>query len=158
MQRVFVYGSLLSGLPNHGVLSSSRCVCSSARTSSSTLYLVGNGANFPYLLQYPLRDGHVPVSVEGEVYEVDDATLSRLDELEGVEGGQYARLSLPVLLDSSLAVDCNVYVCTDPQLIREIGANPARFQLLATGSWRAHIQMAAEDAAMRPFRERTILQ
>ena len=153
MQRVFVYGSLLSGLPNHGVLASSRCVCSSARTSSSTLYLVGNGVNFPYLLQHPLRDGHVPVSVEGEVYEVDDATLSRLDTLEGVEGGQYARLSLPVLLDSSLAVDCNVYVCTDPQLIQEIGANPARFQLLATGSWRAHIQMAAKDAATRPFRE-----
>ena len=34
------------------------------------------------------------LSIEGEIWEIDDACLRRLDDLEDIEGGEYARVEL----------------------------------------------------------------
>ena len=72
--RVFVYGTLMSGERNHGLLG--KCA------------LVGEGRTAPYyelvsLENYPgmVRGGRT--SVLGEVYDVDSATLWLMDQLEG---------------------------------------------------------------------------
>jgi gamma-glutamylaminecyclotransferase len=74
MTRCFVYGTLLSGEPNHRVLRGSRCL-GPARTPPR-FKLIDLGA-------YPgmLADGNT--SVVGELYEVNDDVLAALDRLEG---------------------------------------------------------------------------
>ncbi len=74
MTHCFVYGTLLSGEPNHGVLRGSRCL-GLARTPPR-FKLVDLGA-FPGML----AEG--AIAVVGELYEVDDVVLAALDRLEG---------------------------------------------------------------------------
>lgn len=72
--RVFVYGTLLAGEPNHRLLTDARLIAE-ARTKPA-FELRDLGA-FPGLV----RGGEHAVA--GEVYEVDAATLAALDRLEG---------------------------------------------------------------------------
>lgn len=74
MTKVFTYGTLLSGEPNHRVLRGSRCI--GPAHTPPRFRLVDLGA-FPGML----AEGHT--SVEGELYEVDDDVLAALDRLEG---------------------------------------------------------------------------
>ena len=73
-KKVFVYGTLLSGQENHRLLLRS-CLVSAAAQTMPEFELVDLGA-FPALV-----DGG-RTAVAGEVYDVDDATLERLDSLE----------------------------------------------------------------------------
>lgn len=72
--RVFVYGSLMKGFGNHGLLQDSAFV-SPASIKGYSLYSLGA---FPAAVR-----GLGQSTILGEVYEVDDATLARLDRLEG---------------------------------------------------------------------------
>jgi len=74
MTRVFVYGTLLAGEPNHRLLADARLV-GSARTMPR--FALASLGFCPALV-----DGGASV-VAGEVYEVDAPTLARLDVLEG---------------------------------------------------------------------------
>jgi len=74
--RVFVYGSLLSGLHNHGCLDGATFL-GAARTLSGTWTMRDLGA-FP-ALSHDDKGG----SVLGEAYEVDGEVMARLDRLEG---------------------------------------------------------------------------
>ena len=74
MTRIFVYGTLLAGEPNHRLLAGARLVGAAFTRPVFALAILGF---FPALV-----DGGTS-SVTGEVYEVDAATLARLDVLEG---------------------------------------------------------------------------
>ncbi len=74
MTRVFVYGTLLAGEANHHLLEGAR-LAGAARTRP--VFALANLGYFPALV-----DGGAS-SISGEVYEVDAATLARLDVLEG---------------------------------------------------------------------------
>jgi gamma-glutamylaminecyclotransferase len=74
MTSCFVYGTLLSGEPNHRVLRGSLCLgpaCTPPR-----FRLVDLGA-------YPGMLAGGDTSVVGELYEVNDDVLAALDRLEG---------------------------------------------------------------------------
>ena len=71
---VFVYGSLLSGLVNHRVISTARLVGDAVSAPEFTFVNLGA---FPGMV-----DGG-STAVKGEVYAVDAATLEALDHLEG---------------------------------------------------------------------------
>ncbi len=73
--RVFVYGTLLAGEPNHRVLAGATLVADDARTEPA--FELRDLGPFPGLV----RGGSH--AVVGEVYEVDDVTLAALDRLEG---------------------------------------------------------------------------
>ena len=75
MKKVFVYGSLLSGLGNHGLLSESKLVGITKTPKSFNMLDLGS---FPGVIEE--REGK---AIIGEVYEVDDMTFNRLDQLEG---------------------------------------------------------------------------
>jgi gamma-glutamylcyclotransferase (GGCT)/AIG2-like uncharacterized protein YtfP len=74
MNRTFVYGTLLSGEPNHAQLGGARLL-GPARTESR--YMLVSLGPYPALLEGGTT------SVVGEVYEVDDDLLAALDRFEG---------------------------------------------------------------------------
>ena len=73
MHRIFVYGSLLRGQANHGLLADSRSVGPAETLPRYTLVDLGE---FPGLL------AGGTTAVAGEVYAVSAATLAQLDRLE----------------------------------------------------------------------------
>ena len=77
--RVFVYGTLKRGFPNHPLLERATLL-GAARTCESWPLVIAGSWFVPCLLDRP-GQGH---RVRGEVYAVDAPTLADLDELEGV--------------------------------------------------------------------------
>jgi gamma-glutamylaminecyclotransferase len=89
MTHVFVYGTLKRGGTNHQAIAGQRFVGPARTAPAFRLFLLDG---------YPgLVAGAPGLSIEGELWEVDAACLARLDELEGVEEGLYARVPLPLL-------------------------------------------------------------
>jgi len=92
MHKVFVYGSLLSGMGNHRLLLESKKLGVSHSPEGFGMIDLGY---FPGVVKID-RPGS---RVIGEVYEVNDETLTRLDRLEGynhTDGtrGLYNRLEI----------------------------------------------------------------
>lgn len=114
--RVFVYGSLLRGQPNHRLLE--RSVLVGAASTEPRFQLHDLGA-FPGMV----ADG--AQAVLGEVYEVDRATLAELDQLEGHP--RWYRRTPIALADGSRA---ETYLLT-PAQVRDRPIVP-------NGDWRAH--------------------
>lgn len=85
---VFVYGTLKRNEPNYHVIDPAKHQCpettgvskfvGSARTETLFPLVIGTRFNIPFLLDKP-GHGH---SIKGEVYEVDDKVLVKLDALE----------------------------------------------------------------------------
>jgi gamma-glutamylcyclotransferase (GGCT)/AIG2-like uncharacterized protein YtfP len=90
MTPVFVYGTLKRGCSNHHFLAG-QAFLGEARTAPGFTLFELNG--FPGMVA--VADDREGVS--GEVWSVDDATLIRLDELEGTAEGLYRREAVPLL-------------------------------------------------------------
>jgi gamma-glutamylcyclotransferase (GGCT)/AIG2-like uncharacterized protein YtfP len=86
--RVFVYGTLKSGFWNHYLLKGREFI--GAAATSPTYKMIDNG--FPVIMPDP--EGK---PLAGEIYNVDDETLARLDQLER-EGSSYDRKLIDVVL------------------------------------------------------------
>lgn len=82
MTRVFIYGTLKRGGINHFYMHGQRFVSEASTVAGFRLFDLGG---------YPgmVRDD-AGISIEGELWDVDDKALEKLDELEDVEGGEYA--------------------------------------------------------------------
>ncbi|XP_026836062.1 putative gamma-glutamylcyclotransferase CG2811 isoform X2 [Drosophila erecta] len=80
--RVFVYGTLKRGEPNHHWLTKKENgqarFLGRGKTDTKFPLVVGTRYNIPFLLARPGEGNHI----EGEVYEVDQTMLSKLDILE----------------------------------------------------------------------------
>lgn len=72
--KVFVYGTLKKGYGNSYLLESSTYLGKHTTEEEYTMYSLGA---FPAIM----HSGDT--SITGEVYEIDDSTLTRLDTLEG---------------------------------------------------------------------------
>jgi gamma-glutamylaminecyclotransferase len=114
MTRVFVYGSLLSGEPNHRVLRGARRVGEARTAARFALHDLGA---YPAMIDGGAR------AIAGEVYEVDEKTLARLDVLEGHP--RYYRRAAITLADGSFA---ETYLLTPAQ----VEGRP----LITSGNWR----------------------
>jgi gamma-glutamylcyclotransferase (GGCT)/AIG2-like uncharacterized protein YtfP len=77
MHRVFVYGTLKHGLPNHPLIQASRFLGPAITTERYRMI----ADVFPVLISD--RSG---LTVKGELYEVSTETRNRLDRLEGFHG------------------------------------------------------------------------
>lgn len=85
---VFVYGTLKRNEPNHHVIDPAKHSCEQttgvskfigpARTENLFPLVIGTRFNIPFLLDRP----GVGKSVLGEIYEVDEKVLKKLDALE----------------------------------------------------------------------------
>ena len=80
--KVFVYGTLKRGQPNHHWLSEPengiQTFLGKARSANKFPLVIASRYNIPYLLDLPGTGNNIA----GEVYEVDEKMLGKLDELE----------------------------------------------------------------------------
>ncbi len=90
LTRIFVYGTLKRGQPNHGHLRGQRFVSAASTRPEYRLHDLGG---------YPgmVRAEQHGVSVEGEVWDVDEACLHDLDVVEDITGGEYERTHITLL-------------------------------------------------------------
>jgi len=91
--RIAVYGTLKYGRSNHSLVKDSDFIGYGETTAKRRLCIDG----LPYLIQGEAGKGH---HVELEVYEVDAATLAKVDSLEGHPDFYHRRL-IGVTLDRS---------------------------------------------------------
>lgn len=91
--RVFVYGTLLAGEPNHYVLAGAAFLGPARTAPGFELFDLGP---FPALVPGGAT------AVDGELYEVDDAGLARLDRLEGYPD-LYDRYHIPLAAGMAIA-------------------------------------------------------
>lgn len=75
---IFTYGTLKKGFRNHILLAASKYVQDAVTRPLYRLYDCGM---YPCLVKDTTGNGR---SIHGEIYEIDDVTLQRLDQLEGV--------------------------------------------------------------------------
>lgn len=87
MKRLFIYGTLKRGFPNHSYLAR-QTFCGAARTRPG--YRLYKVADYPGMIADPASAD----VVDGEVWEVDDHCLASLDYFEGVPEGLYERDSI----------------------------------------------------------------
>lgn len=113
--RVFVYGTLLAGEPNHRLLVGARLVAA-ARTKP--VFELRDLGGFPGLVR---GGAH---AVANEVYEVDEPTLAALDRLEGHP--RFYRRSR-IALDGGATVE--TYLLAPEQV--------EGLPVIDSGSWRA---------------------
>ena len=114
---VFVYGTLMSGCFNNVLL----------KQGNATLVQTGNITGEMYDLGcFPGVKLRGTNTVKGEVWEVDQSTLSLLDRLEG-EGRLYRRTKACVADYYRGACDVWVY-----EIIRE----PSPDDLISSGDWK----------------------
>jgi gamma-glutamylcyclotransferase (GGCT)/AIG2-like uncharacterized protein YtfP len=118
MTRVFVYGTLLRGEPNHRLLTGARYVGPARTCPEFTLHDLG---------AFPGVVAGGTTAVIGEVYEVDAHTLERLDRLEG-HPHLYGREEIELVIERRRA-RAHIYVYVAP--LR--GA-----VMVASGDWRRH--------------------
>jgi len=87
---IFVYGTLKRGHSNHGYLRGQTFVDLAMTQPRYRLHDLGG---------YPgmVLDTSHGTSIHGEVWDIDDACLKQLDELEGTEIGEYVREFIPLL-------------------------------------------------------------
>jgi gamma-glutamylcyclotransferase (GGCT)/AIG2-like uncharacterized protein YtfP len=113
---LFVYGTLMRGESNHGVMSGATFVRAAATKPEFALLDLGD---HPAMVRGAQ-------SIEGELWSIDDeATLAALEELEGAPD-YYHRV--PLVLSDGARVEC--YVPTQP---------PSGFPTIPSGSWRRRV-------------------
>lgn len=87
MTNVFVYGTLKRGYRNHHHLAGQKFLGEARTAAGYTLYSMGNHPGM-------VRSTDASHDVAGELWEVDDDCLVRLDILEGVGKKLYERVSI----------------------------------------------------------------
>ncbi|WP_226659323.1 gamma-glutamylcyclotransferase family protein [Pseudalkalibacillus hwajinpoensis] len=123
MHLVFCYGTLRSGENNHNVISGA-VLKESLCWTKGKLYDTGDG--YPALIQ------HDRGKVYGEVYEVDDPLLERINLLEGYQEGRdhnlYDRVVLKIESDEE-SYEAMTYVMKNSK---------KRFVEIPDGDWIAY--------------------
>ena len=124
---VAVYGSLLSGLGNHGFLSGgSSILVGEGRANGLDLYPYA-GTSFPAACL--AEDDR---SIKVEVYNVDDRTMASLDMLEGFPAFYNRRLTTVRLEDGS-KVQAWVYF-----LKEDSASRGGQLKRIEHGDWRRY--------------------
>lgn len=104
MEYVFVYGTLRKGCSNHGLLQDAKFLGLARTREKYALYT----QDIPYVV----KDQAVS-HIRGEVYQVDETGLGRLDILEG-HPDWYAREKSAVYLDTGEKIQAWIYFFPEP--------------------------------------------
>lgn len=99
MYKVFVYGSLLSGMGNHALLKDATFI---GKAKTKAHFKMLDLGWFPGVIED--RNG---IEIHGEVYEVTEEQLHRLDRLEGYNEsmphtGLYNRIEIDTTIGKSI--------------------------------------------------------
>jgi gamma-glutamylcyclotransferase (GGCT)/AIG2-like uncharacterized protein YtfP len=88
MTLVFVYGTLKRGGVNHAWIEAQQFVAEARTVPAYRMYDLGG---YPGMVRS--ADG---ISIQGEIWNVDEAGLAQLDVLEDTAGGEYERVVVPL--------------------------------------------------------------
>lgn len=108
MDRVFVYGTLKKGQLRNPVMDNSHFV-GNGWIRHHKLFNLGHYPGVLY--DYDRDDNSI---VHGEVYEVNDYMLKRLDQIEG-RGYLYERMSVKVEMEDGSVLDSFYYIYLEPR-------------------------------------------
>lgn len=111
--KVFVYGSLKQGFGNHEHFLADQTFLGERKTADKEYLMLSYGA-YPASIRVD-SDGY---AISGELYEVDNVTLSRLDRLEG-NGLFYKREQVEIEGEAELAW-MYLLVCEPPDSFRRV--------------------------------------
>lgn len=107
---VFVYGTLKRNEPNHHWLvekeNGDARLVGVANTKEKYPLVIASRYNIPYAVAAP----GLGENIEGEVYDVDDKMLSKLDILEDHPKYYERKITKAVLQDSEQEIDCWIYL------------------------------------------------
>lgn len=109
MHRVFVYGTLKRGFCNHYLLENQKFLGTTRTAPQFDIFAFDKSNPFPIMTEGTER-------VSGEVYEVDDTAIKRLDVLES-EGRLYHR----VVIDTENFGKCSAYLFRHPHGRHRVG-------------------------------------
>lgn len=106
--RIFIYGTLKRGQPNQHWLTNAsngyaKFLCTAMSTTKMPL-IIASRYNIPFLLPFP-GQGHY---IRGEIYEIDEKMLHKLDILEDYPG-LYNRELQNFETDRGEILSCIVY-------------------------------------------------
>ncbi len=146
--KIFVYGSLMRGFPNHHLIEEGNAQFLGVHESEEKLYMVGlrSGA-YPYLIDEAVHPSCQPTTIKGEVYEVSYDLIQRLDAFEG-HPYHYTRQTLIVHNGNRFQpVIAYTYMIINEFMKAEIeAAFEERFIIVPDGDWKNLIAAkAAED-------------
>lgn len=114
MYHVFVYGTLRRGQTNAHYMQGARCIADGAWTYGE-LFDTNEG--------YPAMICSNEVKVYGEVYEVNDDVLHKLDELEEYTGNAetdlYDRITQTVYV-TDMEIHAYVYIAQDKKMLKKV--------------------------------------
>lgn len=96
--KVFVYGTLRKELGNHYLLQDSVYLGTGLTADKYVMLESSTGHSIPFVVKSNPTIHWFETFIEGELYEVDDATLYSLDRLEG-HPGWYKREYIDVVVD-----------------------------------------------------------
>merc|ERR1712080_289124 len=113
LTKVFIYGTLKQGFPNHHHLQDfshgmSKFICLAKTVKKYPLLVDKDRWYIPFLLDTDGMGHHV----QGEVYEVDQVMLDWLDQFEAV-GDLYKVVQLDVMNEHEQTLTCLCYMMND---------------------------------------------
>lgn len=122
---LFVYGTLRKGGHNHWRLAG--IPSQGITTTREKMYMVAQTSrSWPYVSRQQILPNTAPTLITGELYEVPDAMIKGLDDLE------FRYLRTPVI--TSCGQTAYMYLLEDSALIKEVGAS-GRFVPFHSGDW-----------------------
>ena len=129
---IFVYGSLLKGFQNNYILENSTFVGEFA-TVEGYILVGAKSRSFPYVLNR--INGDASTQIMGELYDVSEDTMNKLDKLEG-----YPTIYNRKIINITNGVDIvcsNIYILENQDLIDEIHKSD-RFLIISHGDWKKY--------------------
>ncbi|WP_437228196.1 gamma-glutamylcyclotransferase family protein [Planctomicrobium sp. SH661] len=100
--NIFVYGTLKRGFCRHFAIESETFL-GEARTAPR--YRMFNVGTYPALIETDSG-----ISIQGEVWSVNDIALARLDEVEGVDESLYIRKPIQLIDTDLMPVEAYFYL------------------------------------------------
>ena len=101
---IFIYGTLKRGQSRDGLLAGQKLI---GPASTQPLYRMFNVGSYPALVH---ADADRGVSIEGELWQVDDDCLASLDDVEAVDQSLYRREPIQLLTAAEIAAEAYFYL------------------------------------------------
>lgn len=140
--KVFVYGSLMSGMPNHARMRDAILLSKDARTENPEYELHELVEfSFPSAIRSPMG-----TTLFGEVYHVSDQLLAMMDYFEG-HPDFFKRQEVQIVLDGSEPFTCWIYEGPESLSIEGLSQSV----LIESGDWRKHYAERTGGIEWRTF-------
>ncbi len=134
---LFVYGSLRKGLQNNYRLESSKFI-GQCNTCDEYIMVGLKSKSYPYVIDKELFIDIKPTKIIGELYEVDNEIIEKLDKLED-HPNTYKRRETKVIINNNI-ITSNIYILEDYSIINIIKKylknNWTKFVLVENGDWK----------------------